>query len=538
MPDLHLQLGLPGRVLWPEVAEAFGAVAVVFGAVGPWETTGLEPSPDRNPSPQPLCRAQRWTRPGAVLSILVRNTEHGNPRDGWGYEALVALEVPGRLRCELMERGWSPGFGRLEGVLRDATRDDHLLLRRTLAEALPGLTDRSDHPSVVLRNIAACGDDHAAIEGFLRDAEDLASDPGLGRLLRLRREHMGPSAEALRRRLRLAPQDILAWREAAEDPPRGVGRGRIARVLGRLQPWSPAATERRIAALRPGERPAVRAAFGAVYGHPLWRPIAGEAEAWPATEPRSWWHLDHGLGPRREDNAWGECLAALLWPALGRRYLPTCHAPELTRQRVAGVKAWRSRRGLHTAASLVVRGRSERVRWWWWCGEGPDDLLVMVDLRLGGERGGRTLGAEATAFGSAAFVAQARAALEALPFPPCRLVDCEPGHIARVTEPALLVLPDLPPRELAREVMRRLDFAPEVALHALTSCACPQGYPLCEHRAAVLVEQRRWTRSELPRAVAMETVLSALDRRSDVRHKARMALEHAAVAAVVASKGG
>lgn len=341
-----------------KTVEAWGAIAgELIEAEVLWRGPEIEPAPD--PTYPPRAGLARWTHPDATLEV--RHTARlVSRRDGFIYDVVVRMEVgaPGgavevKASCSSWEGDvqahtlWFSGglsgadFERVRGVVvaelgRGSNRHgaDGVTWARNIREVL-----ESD-PELAERWLA-----------MVVPAKPHPGHSGIRELLRCRAHLLGNDPDLLRDRLRASPEDIHAWRLAAQSPPAGYEH-RIGEILVRLEPYD-------------SDR---------------------VSPPFDLPDPSGWQRVLPG-GEFDKQGLYG--LDEVIFPGLRR--LPadeeTDNHQGVTLRTVRSVRFGRRRLPeVHVIRSVVAEGGHRPLRqWWFWGPRGRDCLRVVSEWEPGVE---------------------------------------------------------------------------------------------------------------------------------------------------------
>jgi hypothetical protein len=490
----HWSLSFEGPVSWDELTRALGAaVDALTGQRAPWVDPGREALDDPN-GPTGNAFRHALTRPEATLA-LAQEAGEGNPRDGYGYHRSVVLTVatPGVL-LQARESGYEGGFRRLDLHFEAPRAEDVDTIRGALRGVLGPARDRSAAASLAARNIAvALPFDEARARRWL--AEGKAQGPqayGWRELLALAAELEGSTPALLTQRLREAPHDVAAWREATPET-----SGLAAEVLTEVR----------------------------------WR-----FEAPAPTD--GWRRLEDGLGPiggrmglsgRLDSALWGEALPQ------ESGLVRTADASGATQRGLRAAWAGGELPRMGVEELDAVQGERTTTLHLW--DDTAGDRVVLRWVITDKKPTALHLGYAAAAEGSAAFQARAWAALETLspgrwePTPADALfAERAPRHNAFVSRA-------LPRRErvLATLALTGDDLLPELT-EILRACACDE--PYCPHARRLIDLERTAERAvsaatlwadlcvQATRAAALDAAVALLQGRPDSVDYALARAEH------------
>jgi hypothetical protein len=205
----------------------------LLGAPGDWGLTSERSLVDRNGGA--ACFHRERAREGATL------TEHcesgtGNPRDGYGYDGEITLEV-GRHSVHASFGAYSPPGGHISIYLTGFTSAELEAVR-----AVVGGIVRLPKPDMweAVTNIKAAlkmGDEDAAVR-WLEGVRDHGRWFWRSRFFQLKAQLLGSTPEHTLRRLKETPSDRDAWLEAEQSPPPGLPLAQIKQMVQRMCPVS------------------------------------------------------------------------------------------------------------------------------------------------------------------------------------------------------------------------------------------------------------------------------------------------------------
>ena len=491
----QLRVAFQGSFAFDDVREAIGDALTALGdAPAPWEQVSRVALDDRNYAG--LAFEGTWRRGEATLSMSAStDASSGNPRDGYGYDTVVALASP-RLafRCS---GGSSDGL--LSGLYITLPVEPETFRRFRAALAAKLGHDATDQSWNAVANVEALDSvDRALQEELLRAALkcDGPSDHARAELMKWSERLLGAG---LGERLRACPADLDAWTRCLASPPDGFTRERLTRGCARLAPWNPVDPQHPLA--------------------PAWRwlpALGGDGRA-----PEGWRQLDDGQNPTWERAGFASRLARSLLGLDGAGEVPLGH-----RRLADGTRGGATARAAWTSAELPKAhvSWSQRpakgfdtlatVDWLW--GDGADDVVVLAARR-------RPSPSPMAMFvsGSEAFRAAAMRALHAL----------EPFAWRPVARPMQRPFARARPRAKGtrrevRSLLTALTEASTAVRDAFAACQCAATDPSpCAHERVVMEAkrdawQRRNSTQTSPRDVRrFDALQHAYDAAATVRTK-------------------
>ncbi len=387
--------GVTLESLLPVLEEVASAVA---GRALAWAPRARSTRRDQSSGADDLFET-RCAAEGVSLTVALHNDAYGNPRDGWGYELAITLEVAeaeGTVRIQHAQGSSGVELQRLSLEVEAAPtparrRSTFESVRATLLPSLGrhGLAarDETGSPMRAWANVTVVSHTDRDFAIALAD-EALAALPTKepddrewrGRLLEARAQ-LGPVPELLGERLESAPASLDAWRSALGSPPDGVTKKQITRAIARLAPYDREAVE----------ATELAKVAGVWLEHPLWVSSGGSggwtelSEAQASTEPvrsvpadSGWLHAEDAAGVLNRHRA---------SPAIVRALLPGLVGPDPDGAPLGGGASQRCmrharREGPSLLASVEleqVRGPEHR-RWTFLFGAGPTDVLVVLQV--------------------------------------------------------------------------------------------------------------------------------------------------------------